>query len=149
MPSRAEALLEGLTEEKVLSRVHRVQRRYYEGDIHGVVEIPPCSKVMDSGIPFFQFHLVTARPDPNAPLNRILGWAHPALKELLLYNGTSLFINRPERIISVLIIRLREEHIHTRVLCVVHVEDGVNVRRYPQHDLSRYGQEDDTFRDCA
>jgi hypothetical protein len=88
-----EELLEGLTEEQVLSRVRRVRRRYYGGDIHSVVEVPPCSKVKDSAIPFFRIHLVTAHPDPNAPPNRILGWAHPAFKELLLYNSISLFID--------------------------------------------------------
>ncbi|POM58098.1 Hypothetical protein PHPALM_37304 [Phytophthora palmivora] len=82
-PTREEQL-EGLTEEQVIGRIRRVRRRYYGGDIHGVVEVPPCSKVKDSIIPFFRFHLVTADPDPKARPNRILGWAHPALKELLL-----------------------------------------------------------------
>ncbi|ETP17508.1 hypothetical protein F441_08102, partial [Phytophthora nicotianae CJ01A1] len=91
-PNREE-LIEGLTEEQVKSRIRRVRRRYYGGDIHGVVEVPPCSKVKDSAIPFFRFHLVTAHPEPNAPPNRILGWAHPALKELLLYNSVSVFID--------------------------------------------------------
>ncbi|KUF97631.1 hypothetical protein AM588_10006770 [Phytophthora nicotianae] len=91
-PNREE-LIEGLTEEQVKSRIRRVRRRYYGGDIHGVVEVPPCSKVKDTAIPFFRFHLVTAHPEPNAPPNRILGWAHPALKELLLYNSVSVFID--------------------------------------------------------
>ncbi|KAF4137547.1 hypothetical protein GN958_ATG13262, partial [Phytophthora infestans] len=91
-PSREE-LIEGLTEEQVESRVRRVRRRYYGGAIHGVVEVPPSSKVRDSAIQFFRFHLVTAHPEPNAPPNRIRGWAHPALKELLLYNSVSLYID--------------------------------------------------------
>ncbi|KAF4045865.1 hypothetical protein GN244_ATG01695 [Phytophthora infestans] len=75
-PNREE-LIEGLTEEQVKTRVRQVRRRYYGGDIHGVVEVPPCSKVKDSAILFFRFHLVTAHPEPNAPPNRILGWAYP------------------------------------------------------------------------
>jgi hypothetical protein len=86
-----EELLEGLTEEQVVGRIRRVCRRYYGGDIHGVMEVPPCSKVKDSAIPFFRFHILTASADPNAAPNRILGWAHPAMKELLLYHGVSLF----------------------------------------------------------
>ncbi|ETP14874.1 hypothetical protein F441_10222 [Phytophthora nicotianae CJ01A1] len=91
-PNREE-LIEALTEEQVKSRIRRVRRRYYGGAIHGIVEVPPCSKVKDSEIPFFRFHLVAAHPEPNTPPNRILGWAHPALKELLLYNSVSLFID--------------------------------------------------------
>ncbi|GMF62028.1 unnamed protein product [Phytophthora fragariaefolia] len=86
-------LLDGLTEEQVKSRIRRIRRRYFGGDIHGVVEVPPCSKIKDSNIPFFRFHLVTPNEDPKAPPNRILGWAHPALKELLLYNSMSLFVD--------------------------------------------------------
>ncbi|KAF4038443.1 hypothetical protein GN244_ATG09414 [Phytophthora infestans] len=69
-PNREE-LIEGLTEEQIKSRVRRVRRRYYGGDIHGVVEVPPCSKVKDPAIPFFRFHLVTAHPEPNAPPNHV------------------------------------------------------------------------------
>ncbi|KAG6950361.1 hypothetical protein JG687_00014306 [Phytophthora cactorum] len=59
-------------EEQALDRARSVRRRYYGGDIHGVVEFPPCSKVKDSAIPFFRFHLVTAHPDPKGPPNQIL-----------------------------------------------------------------------------
>ncbi|EGZ12607.1 hypothetical protein PHYSODRAFT_337026 [Phytophthora sojae] len=91
-PDREE-LLDGLTEEQVIGRIRRIRRRYYGGDIHGVVEVPPFSKVKDSAIPFFRFHLVTAHPDPKKAPSRVLGWAHPALKELLLYNSVSLFLD--------------------------------------------------------
>ncbi|EGZ26009.1 hypothetical protein PHYSODRAFT_326955 [Phytophthora sojae] len=91
-PDREE-LLDGLTEEQVIGRIRRIHRRYYGGDIHGVVEVPPFSKVKDSAIPFFRFHLVTAHPDPKKAPSRVLGWAHPALKELLLYNSVSLFLD--------------------------------------------------------
>ncbi|ETO69931.1 hypothetical protein F444_13555 [Phytophthora nicotianae P1976] len=78
-----EKLLEVLTEEQVLGRIRCVRRRYYGSDIHGVVEVPPCSLVKDSAIPFFLFHLVTAHSDPKEPSNRILAWDRPALKGLI------------------------------------------------------------------
>ncbi|OWZ15418.1 hypothetical protein PHMEG_00010940 [Phytophthora megakarya] len=86
-----EELVDGLTEEQVIGRVRRARRRYYGGNIHGVVEVPPFSKVTDSAIHCFRFHFVTAHQNPKKPAERILGWAHPALKELLLYNSISLF----------------------------------------------------------
>ncbi|EGZ25108.1 hypothetical protein PHYSODRAFT_326178 [Phytophthora sojae] len=61
-PDREE-LLDGLTEEQVIGRICRIRRRYYGGDIHGVVEVPPFSKVKDSAIPFFRFHLTESMYD--------------------------------------------------------------------------------------
>ncbi|EGZ25609.1 hypothetical protein PHYSODRAFT_326600 [Phytophthora sojae] len=61
-PDREE-LLDGLTEEQVIGRIRRIRRRYYGGDIHGVVEVPPFSKVKDSAIPFFRFHLTESMYD--------------------------------------------------------------------------------------
>ncbi|KAK1928669.1 hypothetical protein P3T76_015772 [Phytophthora citrophthora] len=105
-------LVDGLTEEQVIGRVRRARRRYYGGNIHGVVEVPPFSKVTDSAIPFFRFHFssafskvtdsaipffrfhfVSAHQNPKKPAERILGWAHPALKELLFYDSISLFVD--------------------------------------------------------
>jgi hypothetical protein len=60
-PDRDE-LLEGLTEEQVLGRIRRIRRRYYGGDIHGIVEVPPFSKVRDSAIPSFAF--ISSPPIP-------------------------------------------------------------------------------------
>jgi hypothetical protein len=51
----------GLSEQQVISRVHRVQRQQYNGDLHGAVELPPLSLVRGQNIPFFQFHYVTPK----------------------------------------------------------------------------------------
>ncbi|POM59678.1 hypothetical protein PHPALM_31552 [Phytophthora palmivora] len=83
----------GLSESQVISRVHRARAIHYSGDVHGSVEIPPLSLALNEAVSFFQFHFVSAnRQDVNRP-NRLLGWAHPVLLNLLRYNNTTLFID--------------------------------------------------------
>ncbi|POM63818.1 Hypothetical protein PHPALM_20735 [Phytophthora palmivora] len=82
-----------LSESQVISRVHRARAIHYSGDVHGSVEIPPLSLALNEAVSFFQFHFVSAnRQDVNRP-NRLLGWAHPVLLNLLRYNNTTLFID--------------------------------------------------------
>ncbi|KAJ8535238.1 hypothetical protein ON010_g13500 [Phytophthora cinnamomi] len=42
---------------------------------------------------FFQFHQSRPKSDPTSKPDRIIGWAHPELRQLLLYNGVSLFLD--------------------------------------------------------
>lgn len=70
-----------------------MRRQNYGGDVHGMIDIPPLSLVKGSPMPFFQFHVVTPNKDPSKPPNRIIGWAHPKLLNLLRYPGVSLFVD--------------------------------------------------------
>lgn len=92
-PDDGEGIVQGLNEQQVLSRVYRVRRRSYGGDVHGMIEQPPLSLVSGSDLPFFQFHFITPNADPTRPPNRIIGWAHPTLVNLLRYHSVSLFID--------------------------------------------------------
>eukprot|EP00644_Phytophthora_capsici_P003990 jgi/Phyca11/108303/e_gw1.15.667.1 len=86
-------VVRGLSEVQVLRRVYRARHQHFSGDVHGAVEIPPLSLALNEAVSFFQFHYVTInRENLNKP-TRLLGWAHPALVNLLRYHGTTLFID--------------------------------------------------------
>ncbi|EEY65256.1 uncharacterized protein PITG_16893 [Phytophthora infestans T30-4] len=40
---------------------------------------------------FFQFHFSRPKPDPTTNPDRSIGWAHPELRQLLIYSDMSLF----------------------------------------------------------
>ncbi|OWZ17122.1 LOW QUALITY PROTEIN: hypothetical protein PHMEG_0008975 [Phytophthora megakarya] len=80
----------GLTREQVIQRVHRTRRSHFGADLHGVVEVPPLSSVPGTNLPFFQF----CRSYMNGTmLERLVGWAHPALIKLLKYKCITLFLD--------------------------------------------------------
>ncbi|KAK1945220.1 hypothetical protein P3T76_003753 [Phytophthora citrophthora] len=83
-------VLLGLTREQVKRRVHRVRHTHYGGNYHGVVEVPPLSLTSVGGFPFFKFHQVCM---VGMNLERVIGWAHPALHERLKCKNSSLFID--------------------------------------------------------
>ncbi|ETI55988.1 hypothetical protein F443_01385, partial [Phytophthora nicotianae P1569] len=39
------------------------------------------------------FHLSRPKANPTTKPDRIIGWAHPELRQLLMYNGVSLFFD--------------------------------------------------------
>ncbi|DAZ92445.1 TPA: hypothetical protein N0F65_000229 [Lagenidium giganteum] len=64
----------GLSQEQVVSRVSRVRRSHYTGSVHGVVEV--------------SLNVVPGGYGSSKPV-RIIGWANPALVDLLCYKGTT------------------------------------------------------------
>lgn len=88
-----ENVIQGLSEQQVVSRVYRLRRSSYGGDVHGMVEIPPMSLVGGTEMSFFQFHVITPNETATGPPDRILGWAHPVLIDRLRYHNLSLFID--------------------------------------------------------
>ncbi|OWY99627.1 LOW QUALITY PROTEIN: hypothetical protein PHMEG_00029342 [Phytophthora megakarya] len=80
----------GLTREQVIQRVHRTRRSHFGADLHGVVEVPPLSLVPGSRQPFFQFYRSYMN---GSTLERLVGWAHPALLKLVKYKRTTLFLD--------------------------------------------------------
>ncbi|POM75316.1 Hypothetical protein PHPALM_7596 [Phytophthora palmivora] len=87
------SVVRGLSETQVVSRIYRARRLHYSGNVHGAIEIPPLSLVLNEPVSFFQFHSVTANSQDVSSPNRLIGWAHPALLNLLRYNNTTLFVD--------------------------------------------------------
>ncbi|KAK1930450.1 hypothetical protein P3T76_014121 [Phytophthora citrophthora] len=83
----------GLSEEQVSSRVYRDRQKHYGPHMLGLVEIPPLSMVEGKPLSFFQFHVSRPKADPTSKPDRLIGWAHPELRQLLMYNGVSLFFD--------------------------------------------------------
>ncbi|POM60737.1 Cleavage induced Hypothetical protein [Phytophthora palmivora] len=86
-------IAKGLTEELVVSRVFRIKKKYYGGDLHGVVDVPPLSMIPNTKLSFFQFHLVTPDKKFKGKRNRLIGWAHPALMDVLSAHSVTLFVD--------------------------------------------------------
>ncbi|POM79640.1 Hypothetical protein PHPALM_2634 [Phytophthora palmivora] len=91
--TNGDQIAEGLTEEQVVSRVFRIKRKYYGGDLHGVVDVPPLSMIPNTKLSFFQFHLVTPDKKSKEKPNRLIGWAHPALMDVLSAHSVTLFVD--------------------------------------------------------
>ncbi|OWY99027.1 hypothetical protein PHMEG_00030045, partial [Phytophthora megakarya] len=90
-------LVRGLSEQQVIRRVHHARRQHYSGNVHGSIEIPPLSLVLNEAVTFFQFHCITPNRDDLTKPTRLLGWAHPVLVALLRYHGTTLFVDGTSR----------------------------------------------------
>ncbi|GMF13282.1 unnamed protein product [Phytophthora lilii] len=60
--------LTGLSQEQVISRVYRVRDRHFGGNIHGRIEMPPLSRVVDRPLNFFQFHFICGFDDNDQPI---------------------------------------------------------------------------------
>ncbi|OWY92932.1 LOW QUALITY PROTEIN: hypothetical protein PHMEG_00037850 [Phytophthora megakarya] len=50
-------VLRGLSEQQVVSRVHRARNLDFNGDMRGAVEIPPVSLLLNEAVPFFSVSL--------------------------------------------------------------------------------------------
>ncbi|OWZ12388.1 hypothetical protein PHMEG_00014462 [Phytophthora megakarya] len=83
----------GLSEEQVTRRVYHVRQKHYGAHLFGLIEIPPLSMVEGKHLSFFQFHLSRSKLDPTSNPDRLIGWAHPELRRVLMYNGVSLFFD--------------------------------------------------------
>ncbi|KAK1933972.1 hypothetical protein P3T76_011732 [Phytophthora citrophthora] len=79
----------GLSREQVISRVYRARHNHFGGSIYSHVEVPPLSLARD-GSNFFQFNFTF--PGETGP-DRLIGWGHPALVRLLMYDNVSLFLD--------------------------------------------------------
>lgn len=86
-------VVQGLSEQQVIQRVYRARQKHYSGEVHGLVELPPLSLVKGESTNFFQFHFVTSSKSADRKPQRIIGWAHPVLINLLRYNGSTVFID--------------------------------------------------------
>lgn len=90
-----------LTLQQVVKLVHRLRSEHFGNDIYARIESPPLVNVKNSDLYFYQFHHAwvdqSARPRPK--LNRIVGWANPALMQLLHYENISLFVDGTFRIV--------------------------------------------------
>ncbi|OWZ03038.1 hypothetical protein PHMEG_00025299 [Phytophthora megakarya] len=73
-----------------MGRVHRTRRTHFGGNIYGVVEVALLALVAGSDLNFFQYHHTYYE---NGQLQRIIGWAHPRLLELLRYPGIQMFVD--------------------------------------------------------
>ncbi|ETP50138.1 hypothetical protein F442_04459 [Phytophthora nicotianae P10297] len=58
----------------------------------GRIENPPLSLVRNSTLQFFQFNCITGYEPKNTP-NRVIGWAHPYLIELLKHADSTLYVD--------------------------------------------------------
>lgn len=83
-------MVHGLVKAQVISRVYRARRKHFGGDDIFRIERQPMSLVRNSHLPFFQFN--HSYYDAGE-LQRVVGWAHPLLVDLLKYGHTSLFID--------------------------------------------------------
>lgn len=88
-----DTIRKGLSEEQVSSRVYRARQKRYGSHMLGLVETPPLSMVEGKPLSFFQFHVSRPKADPTSKPDRLIGWAHPELRQLLMYNGVSLFFD--------------------------------------------------------
>ncbi|KAH9117224.1 hypothetical protein LEN26_003830 [Aphanomyces euteiches] len=88
-------VVRGLTKIQVVKRVHRARELHYGSNVHGRVEVPPLSVVRNSVQRFSQFHHVWSNLQSNRhdKLERVIGWGHPQLIQLLRYEKISLFID--------------------------------------------------------
>jgi hypothetical protein len=87
----------GLSKNQVIKRVQNARKAHFGGDLHGRVEVPPLSKVKDAVQGFFQFHYtwhddIKTAKDPRG-IERVIGWAHPELRNLLRFEGLTWFID--------------------------------------------------------
>lgn len=86
-------VVRGLSVYQVLSCVYRALSHHFSGEVHGSVELQPLSLAQNESISFVLFHLVTANhTNVNQP-TRLIGWAHPALMNLLRFSGATVFID--------------------------------------------------------
>ncbi|EGZ11756.1 hypothetical protein PHYSODRAFT_517476, partial [Phytophthora sojae] len=83
-------VIRGLTRLQVMGRVHRTRRMHFGGNVHGVIDVPPLALVAGTDLTFFQFQHIYHEA---GQLQRIIGWAHPRLLELLRYPGIQLFVD--------------------------------------------------------
>jgi hypothetical protein len=83
-------VIRGMTRPQVMARVYRTRRIHFGGNAHGVVEVPHLALVAGTELNFFQYHLVYQEDDE---LQRLIGWAHPRLLQLLRYPGVQLFVD--------------------------------------------------------
>ena len=88
-------VIRGMSRAQVIKRIHRTRAVHFGADLHGRVEVPPLSRVKNSELNIFQFHHVWYSPKTKAKdkLDRVVGWAHPALLCLLRYENISLFLD--------------------------------------------------------
>ncbi|OWZ07807.1 hypothetical protein PHMEG_00019759 [Phytophthora megakarya] len=91
----------GLSEEQVTRRVYHVRQKHYGSHLLGFIEVPPLSIVEGKHLSFFQFHLSRPKLDPTSKPDRRIGWAHPELRRLLMYNGVSLFFDGTFRCVPI------------------------------------------------
>ncbi|KAE9290913.1 hypothetical protein PR003_g25171 [Phytophthora rubi] len=87
----------GLTREYVLRRVNRVRAEEFGGSVYGQIEVPPWSQVLsDDGIAtdtnFLLFHY-SYYEKTTKTRERLLGWGHPVLLNMLKQKKTSLFVD--------------------------------------------------------
>ncbi|KAF1335834.1 Porphobilinogen deaminase, partial [Globisporangium splendens] len=81
--------------DSAIKRIHRARAIHFDRDMHGRVEVPPLSNVRGSDLSFFQFQHVwhDKKSKNDNHLDRVIGWAHPALLNLLRYEKVTLFID--------------------------------------------------------
>jgi len=95
--SRSGPPIRGLSKNQVFKRVQNTRRNHYGGDLHGCIEVPPLSKVKATVQGFFQFNYtwhddVKAQKDSRG-IDRVVGWSHPELRNLLRFENLTWFID--------------------------------------------------------
>ncbi|OWZ09874.1 hypothetical protein PHMEG_00017354 [Phytophthora megakarya] len=73
-----------LSEEQVSSRVYCARQKHYGSHMLGLAEIPSLLMVEGKPVSFFQFHVSLPKADPTVKPDRLIGWAHSELLQLLM-----------------------------------------------------------------
>ncbi|POM67260.1 Hypothetical protein PHPALM_16786 [Phytophthora palmivora] len=85
------SVVRGMPRGQVLKRDHHARTLHYGTDMHGRVEVPPSVNVKNSNVLFLQFHHVWG--NGTGKLDRVIGWANPALLNLLRYENITVFLD--------------------------------------------------------
>ncbi|TMW61613.1 hypothetical protein Poli38472_010676 [Pythium oligandrum] len=86
-----------LTRKQVISRIHRVRRSHFDGNLHGVVEVPPLSLVSGAEDSFFRFQHVFVN---SSKLEQMIGRAHPDLLLRMQNRSTTIFVDGTFRCVT-------------------------------------------------
>ncbi|KAG6957531.1 hypothetical protein JG687_00009926 [Phytophthora cactorum] len=83
--------------ETVKRRVNRTRAEEFGGSVYGQIEVPPWSQILNSDgtpstITFLMFHFSYYGRKAKTR-QRLLGWAHPVLLNMLKHKKADVFVD--------------------------------------------------------
>ncbi|ETP53784.1 hypothetical protein F442_01334 [Phytophthora nicotianae P10297] len=90
-------VIRGLNKKQIVTRINNGRAAQNGKDLFSMIESPSMAKVKNEELGFLQFNCTwlddTKVKQEKPEIDRLIGWAHPELRNLLRYEGEDLFVD--------------------------------------------------------
>ncbi|ETP25777.1 hypothetical protein F441_01370 [Phytophthora nicotianae CJ01A1] len=90
-------VIRGLNKKQIVTRINNGRAAQNGKDLFSMIESPSMAKVKNEELGFLQFNCTwlddTKIKQEKPEIDRLIGWSHPELRNLLRYEGEDLFVD--------------------------------------------------------